>query len=88
MTGLEIDKPIAARENEVPDLRKLNDYFIVKAPSLGEVQSITQFPSGYSNLTFCLATIDQEFILRRPPIGANIISAQDMGREFKVLSTL
>lgn len=88
MTGLETDQPIAARENEVPDLRKLNDYLKVKAPSLGEVQSITQFPSGYSNLTFCLATSNKEFILRRPPIGANIKSAHDMGREYKVLSML
>ncbi len=83
-----IDQPINAREEEVPDLEKLNSYLVAHKPDLGKVLTITQFPSGYSNLTFCLTTKDNEFILRRPPLGANIKSAHDMGREFKVLSLL
>lgn len=49
---------------------------------------IQQFPSGFSNLTYLLKSGDQEFVLRRPPVGANIRSAHDMSREFKVLSLL
>jgi aminoglycoside phosphotransferase (APT) family kinase protein len=51
-------------------------------------RSITQFPGGFSNLTYCLQTATDEYVLRRPPFGANIKSAHDMGREFKVLSLL
>jgi aminoglycoside phosphotransferase (APT) family kinase protein len=35
-----------------------------------------------------LKTEDKEYVLRKPPKGANIKSAHDMGREFKVLSAL
>jgi aminoglycoside phosphotransferase (APT) family kinase protein len=82
------DRPGKARENEVPDVLKLNNYLKDSAPALGQIQSIEQFPSGYSNLTFCLHSQDKDWILRRPPIGANIKSAHDMGREFTVLSKL
>lgn len=88
MTSPPIDQPITAREEEAPELEKLNSYLIAHKPDLGKVLTITQFPSGYSNLTFCLTTKNKEFILRRPPHGANIKSAHDMGREFKVLSLL
>ncbi len=88
MINFPIDQPIAAREGETPDLKKLNSYLRSHVPEVNEVQTIRQFPSGYSNLTFCLTTKYKQFILRRPPVGANIKSAHDMGREFKVLSLL
>jgi len=88
MTSFPIDQPTTAREGETPDIKKLNAYLRAHVPEVEEIQSITQFPSGYSNLTFCLRAGDHEFILRRPPVGANIKSAHDMGREFKVLSLL
>lgn len=84
----QLDQPVAARENEVPSLQKLNAYLQSKLPHFGSVIDIKQFPSGYSNLTFCLKSDDQEYILRRPPIGANIKSAHDMSREFNVLTKL
>lgn len=46
------------------------------------------FRGGYSNLTYLLETNLGDFVLRRPPFGANIKSAHDMGREFRVLSML
>ena len=49
---------------------------------------IRQFPGGYSNLTYLLETSQGELVLRRPPFGANIKSAHDMGREFRVLNLL
>ena len=82
------DQPAEARPREVPDILALNAYVQKEAPQIGSIHNILQFPSGYSNLTFCLQTSTGEFILRRPPVGANIKSAHDMGREFTVLSKL
>ena len=53
----------------------------------GEIE-ILQFPGGYSNLTYLIKKGPSEFVLRKPPHGANIKSAHDMGREYKVLSLL
>jgi aminoglycoside phosphotransferase (APT) family kinase protein len=88
MSEIPTDQPATARETEVPELVALNHYLQHHAPQLGNILEIRQFPSGYSNLTFCLTTNKGEYILRRPPIGANIKSAHDMGREFTVISKL
>jgi len=87
MNNFPIDQPTSGREGETPGLKKLNEYLQAHT-HISQVLEITQFTSGYSNLTFCLKTKDAEFILRRPPVGANIKSAHDMGREFTVLSKL
>jgi len=74
---------------EHPSLTALNQYLQQHAPQMGEVKTITRFTGGYSNLTYCLQTASgKEYVLRRPPVGANIKSAHDMGREFRVLSLL
>ena len=49
---------------------------------------ITQFPSGYSNLTYLIDMGGRQMILRRPPIGADVKAGHDMGREFKILKAL
>lgn len=49
---------------------------------------VSQFPGGYSNLTYLVKIGEAEFVLRKPPHGANIKSGHDMGREFKILSRL
>lgn len=88
MSVFESDQPGAARQKETPDKEVLNRYLQKYCPLTGTISSIEQFPGGYSNLTFCLKSSEGEFILRRPPIGATIKSAHDMGREFTVISTL
>lgn len=50
--------------------------------------SVERFPQGYSNLTYLLHFGQQELVLRRPPIGANVKSGHDMGREYKLLTGL
>lgn len=82
------DTAIPTRQGEELDLQKLNAYLKENLPQLGTIVSVTQFPGGYSNLTYCISTHDSEYVLRRPPFGASIKSAHDMGREFKVLTTL
>lgn len=64
----------------------LTQYLQQYAPQIGPVKNISRFTGGYSNLTYCLQTENADFVLRRPPAGANIQSAHDMGREFRVLS--
>ncbi len=48
---------------------------------------VSQFSTGFSNLTYLLQIEDKEYVLRRPPVGA-VKRGHDMGREFKVLSGL
>lgn len=88
MSVFENDKPGNARPHETPDWETLNRYLEKYCPQVGAISNIEQFPGGYSNLTFCLNSSKGEFVLRRPPIGANIKSAHDMGREFSVISQL
>lgn len=88
MKTIPTDQPAAIRTGEELQIHQLNNYLKAYAPQVGEVLAITQFPGGFSNLTYCLKTAEKEFVLRRPPFGANIKSAHDMGREFKVLSLL
>ena len=57
-------------------------------PDLEGPPEIEQFPRGFSNLTYLLRSGSRELVLRRPPIGAAIKSAHDMGREHRILSRL
>lgn len=88
MSNYPIDQPVNPREGEIPDIHKLNQYVRHHAATLGAIKEIKQFPSGYSNLTYLLKTSEREYILRRPPVGATIKSAHDMGREFNALMKL
>ncbi len=81
------DQPVSVRRGEEIDLEALNKYLGGNS-SIGIIKEQQQFPGGYSNLTYLLRTETGEYILRRPPAGAAIKSAHDMGREFNVLSLL
>jgi aminoglycoside phosphotransferase (APT) family kinase protein len=88
MSEMKTDQPANIRNGEELDIEKLNLYLANNAPGMGNILSVTQFPGGFSNLTYCLKTNDKEYVLRRPPFGANVKSAHDMGREYKVLGLL
>jgi aminoglycoside phosphotransferase (APT) family kinase protein len=76
-------KPI--RHGEELNIENLSAYLADKIS--GEI-SIEQFPSGNSNLTYCVKIGDTEYVLRRPPFGNTVKSAHDMSREFNVLDKL
>lgn len=82
------DEPRPVRPGEELDLSPLNAYLNQHAPGMGEVLEIRQFGGGFSNLTYALTAASGEYVLRRPPVGANIKGGHDMGREFRVLSLL
>lgn len=50
--------------------------------------AIEQFPGGHSNLTYLIRYGEQEFVLRRPPVGPVARTAHDMPREYKLLSVI
>jgi aminoglycoside phosphotransferase (APT) family kinase protein len=83
-----LDQPTNTRTGEELDQQKLKDYLRDKVPGFENEISIKQFPGGYSNLTYFIQAGEYEYVLRRPPFGANIKSAHDMEREFTVLSKL
>ncbi len=83
-----IDEAKNIRPGEEVDQDRLSEFLSQAPEDFGKIQEILQFPGGFSNLTYLIKTDKQEYVLRRPPRGANIKSAHDMGREFKVLRLL
>ena len=83
-----IDNPKEVRKGEELDEHLLRSYLKSNLTDFSDLIQIKQFPSGFSNLTYLISCEKTEFVLRKPPLGANIKSAHDMSREFKVLSLL
>lgn len=83
-----VDKPGAVRAGEELNTARLEPYLRSHFSKEGATFSIQQFPSGHSNLTYCVQLGEKRMVLRRPPFGSKVKSAHDMGREFRVLSKL
>ena len=80
----------SVRAGEELDRAALDAYLRQHIPSLDPDSSISvwQFPGGHSNLTYLIRYGNDEFVLRRPPVGPVAPTAHDMPREFKVLSVI
>lgn len=83
-----LDQAVPVSSNEAPDRNQLQKYLYDHLPGFDGEWTLEQFPGGYSNLTFLLKTEDKAYVLRKPPNGADIKSAHDMGREYSVLKAL
>jgi aminoglycoside phosphotransferase (APT) family kinase protein len=83
-TGEELPLELLARYlwRALPELAQEFD------PDIDAEISVAKLGQGYSNLTYALQIGEHAFVLRRPPLGANIATAHDMGREVKVLRGL
>lgn len=79
-------KPI--RQGEELDAESLQSFLREELGVKTDEIEILQFPSGSSNLTYCIKIGETEYVLRRPPFGNQVKSAHDMSREFNVLSKL
>jgi aminoglycoside phosphotransferase (APT) family kinase protein len=94
MTAPQQDSARPVRPGEELDQVVLQTYLNDQQTGVGIITNITQFPGGYSNLTYLIQADGStpgrgEYVLRRPPFGAkDIKGGHDMGREFRVLSTL
>jgi aminoglycoside phosphotransferase (APT) family kinase protein len=73
------------------DEAALARYLDERLPGGGEV-TVERHQAGHSNETFFVARAEgadrREWVLRRPPRGAFLPSAHDVGREYRVLSAL
>ncbi|MCD6390086.1 MAG: phosphotransferase family protein [Desulfobulbaceae bacterium] len=83
-----IDKAVSIRSGEEIDPAAIKKFLQENIDNLSGDIIITQFPSGYSNLTYLLEMGSKQMVLRRPPIGAKVKAGHDMGREYKVLKAL
>ncbi len=83
-----LDRAGPVRFGEELPLERLGPYLREHLGVQGEIV-VEQFPAGHSNLTYLLRANGQEFVLRRPPFGAESIArGHDMGREYRVLAGL
>ena len=83
-----IDQPKDVRFGEEFPIEPLTKYLNSKNFNT-EGLSVKQFPSGFSNLTYFLNTDKKEYVLRRPPFGADSLKGgHDMFREYNILSKL
>ena len=83
-----VDRPTNIRPGEELNLANLEQYLHQQFPGQSGELTVSQYPSGHSNLTYAVHLGSREFVLRRPPFGSKVKSAHDMGREFRVLSKL
>ncbi len=82
-------EPRAVAPGEELDLDTLVPYLDEQIEGFnGDDLEVRQFPGGHSNLTYLLVSNSQEYVLRRPPMGLEIATAHDMGREYRILSAL
>lgn len=89
MTADVVDRTRPVRAGEELDLARLEPWLLAEVADLRAPLRVEQFPGGHSNLTYLVAdAAGRELVLRRPPFGAAIKTAHDMGREFRILSGL
>lgn len=86
--NVKLDQAKEVRKGETLNETALTDYLKKKLGESEEELTVKQFPSGFSNLTYLINYNQINYVLRRPPFGANIKSGHDMGREYKILSAL
>ena len=72
--------PLVVEEN-------LRDYLAKELGSAADLE-VERHQAGHSNETFFLKLDGAEYVLRRPPRGAFLPSAHDVGREYRVLTAL
>lgn len=76
-------------EAESLDADVLQEYLKQVGEPVNGGLEVKQFPAGHSNLTYLLRDeAGTQWVLRRPPIGANVKSGHDMAREFRVLESI
>lgn len=89
MSEMILPEVIDVRPDERFDEVALLKWIDGRLPGSDQPLEVRQFGRGKANLTYLLAFgDDHEYVLRRPPLGPVAPSAHDMGREYRVLSTL
>lgn len=85
-SGESHDSDPVARSIDIPAVTEWLEAEVASAKAPFSFELIT---GGHSNLTFKVTGADSErFVLRRPPLGAVLATAHDMGREHKIISAV
>jgi len=65
------------------------DWLAANVAGLRLPLSFALITGGHSNLTYCVTdAAGRKVVLRRPPLGAVLATAHDMGREHRIISSL
>lgn len=70
------------------DLDRLGAWLAAHVPGAGSVLTASLIAGGKSNLTYVVSDGEQEWIVRRPPLGHVLATAHDMAREYRVMTAL
>jgi aminoglycoside phosphotransferase (APT) family kinase protein len=71
------------------DVPRVEAWFAANAGEVELPLSFERIAGGRSNLTYAVAdAAGRRWALRRPPLGARLASAHDMGREHRIISAL
>src|SRR5262249_21252777 len=76
------------RADEQFDYQAMQTYLHTHVAHAKGPLEVQQFGGGHANLTYLLRMGEQEWVMRRPPLGPTLPTAHDMRREFRVLSAL
>src|SRR4051794_29263712 len=76
------------RDSEQLDWYALAQYVRDNLVHSNSSMTVEQFPGGHSNLTYLLRFGNQEFVMRRPPLGPVPPKAHDMAREYRILAAV
>lgn len=83
-----LDGASPVRDGEELDTEKLADILREAGFPPDAAIEVTQFPRGFSNLTYLVKAGTAECILRRPPFGVGKGNAHDVVREARVLESV
>ncbi len=73
----------------VVEVDALQRWLSANAPEISTPVRLELVSAGRSNLTYLLEdTRGQRYVLRRPPAGTLVASAHDVGREYRIISSL
>lgn len=73
---------------EAVPVERLAPWVAAHVPAAAGTLHVEHLSGGSSNLTFRVRDDANDWVLRRPPLGRVLATANDMGREFRVQSAL
>ena len=67
----------------------VSEWLAAHVPGVRAPFAFALIAGGHSNLTYCVTdAAGQRLVLRRPPLGAVLATAHDMGREHQIIASL
>lgn len=84
----EANPTIEVRDGEALDIDAIDAVLKAAIPGLSGTATVTQYPSGASNLTYAVDYPERRLVLRRPPFGTKPKSGHDMFREYRIMRDL